>query len=65
MRRNAKARIKSDPLLKETMDEILKIQPAFSPEPVFGPTGKGQMKSEGVSELQKIKETERKTSSKK
>jgi hypothetical protein len=36
--------------------EGLAIQHKFRPEPVYKHTGKGYMKSDGVAELQKIKE---------
>jgi hypothetical protein len=50
--------IDGDPLLREAMEEILRIQPRFSPEPIFTKTGVGQLKSEGVEELQKLKRAE-------
>lgn len=37
--------------------DALAISHRFSPEPVFGPTGKGYLKSEGVEELKKIKKS--------
>jgi len=37
--------------------DAIAISHRFSPEPVFGPTGKGYMKSEGVEELKKIKKS--------
>jgi hypothetical protein len=56
---DAKERIANDPLLRETMAEILKIQPRFTPDPVFSQTGVGVLKSEGVENLQKIKDSEK------
>jgi len=55
---SARQAIENDPLLKEVMREILTIQPRFPAEPVLAITGKGFLKSEGVSELQKIKVSE-------
>jgi len=37
------------------MKEALRIQERFVAEPVFAKTGRGHLKSEGVSTLQKIK----------
>ncbi|MDB4459124.1 hypothetical protein N9059_00970 [bacterium] len=45
-----------DPLFKELMAEGLAMQDRFSAEPVYAKTGKGFLKSEGVKELQKVKE---------
>jgi len=59
-----KERIENDPLLKETMAEILRIQPRFNPDPAFSRTGVGVLKSEGVEELQKLKELEKRKSEK-
>lgn len=53
---DAQKRIEKDPLLKEAMAEILRIQPRFNPDPTFAQTGVGELKSEGVEELKKIKE---------
>ena len=41
--------------LRAAMKEALRIQDRFVAEPVFAKTGKGYLKSEGVSTLQKIK----------
>src|SRR5205823_3621410 len=41
--------------LRAAMKEALRIQKRFVAEPVFAKTGKGYLKSEGVSTLQKIK----------
>jgi hypothetical protein len=43
-------------LFREVLRDGLKIQHRFSAEPVYGPTGKGFLKSEGVETLQKIKQ---------
>jgi len=40
--------------LRAAMKEALRIQKRFVAEPVFAKTGKGYLKSEGVSTLQKI-----------
>ena len=37
------------------MKEALRIQDRFVAEPVFAKTGRGYLKSEGVSTIQKIK----------
>jgi len=42
-------------LLKNVVRDGLKIQDRFSAVPVYGPTGKGHLESEGVATLQKIK----------
>ena len=47
-------------LLREVVRDGLKTQHRFSAEPVYGPTGKGFLKSEGVETLQKIKRNLRK-----
>jgi len=41
--------------LQAAMREALRIQNRFSAEPLFAKTGRGSLKSEGVSTLQKIK----------
>jgi hypothetical protein len=46
----------NDPLFLEVMAEALAIQDRFSAEPVYAKTGKGFLKSVGVSEIQKAKE---------
>ncbi len=42
-------------LLKSVVSDGLSIQERFSAAPVYGPTGKGELKSEGVKTLSKIK----------
>lgn len=54
----------NDPLFLEVMAEALAIQDRFSAEPVYAKTGKGYLKSVGVSELLELKE-QRKSSSRK
>jgi hypothetical protein len=41
--------------LRAAMREALRIQDRFVAEPLFAKTGRGYLKSEGVSTLQKIK----------
>jgi hypothetical protein len=41
--------------LQAAMREALRIQDRFVPEPLFAKTGRGYLKSEGVSTLSKIK----------
>jgi hypothetical protein len=43
--------------LQAAMREALRIQDRFVPEPLFARTGRGQLKSEGVSTIGKIKAT--------
>lgn len=45
----------NDPLFRELMAEGLAMQERFSAEPVYAKTGKGHLKSAGVTELQRIK----------
>jgi hypothetical protein len=40
---------------RAAMQEALHIQDRFVPEPLFAKTGRGHLKSEGVTTLQKIK----------
>ncbi len=46
-----------DPLFRELMAEGLAIQDRFAAEPVYAKTGKGYLKSEGVAELKRIKDS--------
>ena len=46
----------NDPLFLEVMAEALAIQDRFSEEPIYAKTGKGYLKSVGVSEIQAAKE---------
>jgi hypothetical protein len=51
--------------LRAAMRDALRIQDRFVPEPLFAKTGRGYLKSEGVSTLQKIKSSlRRKTAAK-
>ena len=45
----------NDPLFLEVMTEALAIQDRFSAEPIYAKTGKGYLKSVGVTEIQKAK----------
>ena len=45
-----------DPLFLEVMAEALAIQERFAAEPVYAKTGKGYLKSVGVSEIQAAKD---------
>ena len=49
------AKFADDPLFRAVMEESLSIQDRFSAEPVYAKTGKGRLKSAGVTELQEIK----------
>ena len=44
-----------DPLFQELMAEGLAMQDRFAAEPVYARPGKGFLKSEGVTELQRLK----------
>jgi hypothetical protein len=46
----------NDPLFMEVMAEALAIQDRFSAEPIYAKTGKGYLKSVGVSEIQAAKD---------
>ena len=48
--------------LRAAMRDALRIQDRFVPEPLFAKTGRGHLKSEGVSTLQKIKASLRRKS---
>jgi hypothetical protein len=52
----------NDPLFLEVMAEALAIQDRFSAEPVYAKTGKGYLKSVGVTELQELKAQMKKNS---
>jgi hypothetical protein len=47
---------------RAAMRDALRIQDRFVPEPLFAKTGRGYLKSEGVSTLQKIKSNLRRKS---
>jgi len=51
--------------LRAAMKEALRIQDRFIAEPLFAKTGRGCLKSEGVSTLQKIKSNLRRKASQK
>ena len=48
--------------LRAAMRDALRIQNRFVAEPLFAKTGRGHLKSEGVSTLQKIKSNPRRKS---
>lgn len=49
--------------LRAAMKEALRIQDRFVAEPVFAKTGRGYLKSEGVSTIHKIKANLRRSAS--
>ncbi len=51
--------LEEDPSLKETLKIGLEEQWKFSPEPVLSKTGKGFLRSAGVSEIQAVKKEQR------
>ena len=55
-KRKSENPFENDPLFLEVMAEALAIQDRFSAEPIYAKTGKGHLKSVGVSEIQKVKE---------
>lgn len=44
-----------DPVFRRVMADALAIQDRFAAEPVYARTGKGYLKSEGVTELKRLK----------
>lgn len=51
----------NDPLAQALLKEGLLIQDRFSAAPVYAKTGKGCLKSVGVSEIAEIKKTSKKS----
>jgi hypothetical protein len=51
----------NDPLAQAILREGLLIQDRFSAAPVYAKTGKGYLKSVGVSEIAEIKKTAKKS----
>ena len=51
-------KLRDNPLFQELMAEGLAMQERFAAEPVYARTGKGFLRSEGVSELQRLKAAE-------
>lgn len=51
----------NDPLAQAILREGLLIQDRFSAAPVYAKTGKGYLKSVGVSEIAEIKKTSKKS----
>lgn len=48
-------KLRNSPVFQRVLADALQIQDRFAAEPVYAKTGKGVLKSAGVSELQKIK----------
>ena len=44
-------RLREDPVFQRVLADALEIQDRFSAEPVYGRTGKGKLKSAGVTEV--------------
>ncbi len=55
-KRKSENPFENDPLFLEVMTEALAIQDRFSAEPIYAKTGRGYLKSVGVSEIQEVKE---------
>jgi hypothetical protein len=55
-KRKSENPFEDDPLFLEVMAEALAVQDRFSAEPIYAKTGKGYLKSVGVSEIQEVKE---------
>ena len=55
-KRGSKSKPAPIDLVKLALEESLATVDRFSAEPVFGPTGKGYLKSSGVAELQVLKD---------
>lgn len=53
-------RLLRDPVFQRVMADALAIQDRFAAEPVYARTGKGQLRSAGVAELERIKAARRK-----
>lgn len=47
----------NDPLFLDVMAEALAIQDRFAAEPIYARTGKGYLKSVGVEEISRVKES--------
>jgi hypothetical protein len=52
-------KLRNNPVFQRVLADALAIQDRFSAEPVYAKTGKGSLKSAGVTELQKIKSSRR------
>jgi len=55
MDKKLQSKYKDHPLAQAILEEGLAIQDRFSAKPVYGPTGKGLLKSAGVSEIERAK----------
>ncbi len=56
-----KAKYEANPLARRILREGLAIQDRFSAAPVYGPTGRGSLKSAGVTEVADAKRVTGKT----
>jgi hypothetical protein len=54
--RDVEAKYAENPLFRQVVEEGLAIQDRFSAEPIYAKTGKGYLKSVGVSEIREAKE---------
>jgi hypothetical protein len=54
--RDVEAKYANNPLFQQVLKEGLEIQDRFSAEPIYAKTGKGYLKSVGVSEIAEAKE---------
>lgn len=55
-KKKAKRDYPNNPLAQRILEEGLAIQDRFSAEPIYARTGKGYLKSVGVSEIAEVKE---------
>jgi hypothetical protein len=60
MDKKLQSKFKDHPLAQAILEEGLAIQDRFSAKPVYGPTGKGMLKSAGVGEIARAKRKESK-----
>ncbi|MEO8616457.1 MAG: hypothetical protein ABI600_15035 [Luteolibacter sp.] len=54
-----KVSFENNPLFIEVMKEALAIQDRFAAEPIYSRTGKGYLKSGGVTELEELKQKQK------
>lgn len=59
MDKELEEKYRKDPLAQAILREGLAIQGRFSSKPVFGPTGRGYLKSAGVKEIAEAKKAAR------
>lgn len=62
MAEKEKIDFENNPLAQQILREGLAIQDRFKPEPVYAKTGKGYLKSVGVSEMEEAKKRSREAS---